>query len=132
MAVPSPSGTAISSAMKALTKVPKMNVNAPKSPLTGSQLEWTKKPQPNLLRERDEPLHRVHPTRASSTSTIIAISQVTSRKILSPALPGGARAILSCAPVLPETAAEFIRLISAWASGSSHVSDQRRRRIGHA
>ena len=50
----------------------------------------------------------------------MAISQVSSRKALLPALPGGARAKPAGDPVLPETAAEFISLISSLESGAAH------------
>ena len=39
-----------------------------------------------------EPAPKVQPTITNSRITIIAISQVSSRNTLSPALPGGARA----------------------------------------
>jgi len=72
-------------------------------------LEWPKKFQPNLVTERADPLQSVHPTSANSSKTIKAISQVSSRKALSPVLDGGAKTILVGGLVLPETAAEFIK-----------------------
>ena len=54
MAAPTPMGTAIKSATKAVTQVPKINGRAPKFSATGSQTRLNKKPIPNLLIEGSE------------------------------------------------------------------------------
>src|ERR1700726_423281 len=107
MAVAILNGTAITSAIKDETAVPKINGNAPKCSVTGSQVEVTRKWNPNFSMASDEPRANCQPTRNTNNTTTSAMVSAKASKALSPNLEGGF-IFAATAPSSPDETAGLI------------------------
>ena len=83
-AVAMPNGTAINSAIREETSVPYINGRAPNWSATGSQVDVTRKWNPNFLMAPTDPIHSSHPVRITSTTTVSAMAHVSHSNALSP------------------------------------------------
>src|SRR5574337_1422018 len=84
MAVPTPSGTAISIAIHEDTRVPKVKGSEPKLSTTESHLVVTRKRQPNCLIAGNDSVNSATRSATISETKATAAARVSARKIRSP------------------------------------------------